>query len=296
MHPIIAKDQAPALAPDSEEVTFFVRNLPREITQEELRSTMDTEGFADTYNFLYVPQFFGDSSNKGYAFVNFFSLPAAEAFWKSWHGRATSEDCPIGVTMSALQGLQANVKKWSPSRCKRIRDGRRLPFVRMDATAGTRKTASAALPPAPAAVVPAVNRNPLAPPPGNNTPPRGVSPPPVYSTHPAVFAPYMALAEKVCPPPGLAPPPGLGAPCLGAPLQPPAPPGDHGKVMHNYFNGHATSMRVNEQDMLEELARLRGLREMVAAKEAAFAEALGFSSYDVRTTFRGDRCALVVSV
>lgn len=120
--------------------TLMVRNLPRTLTQRQLLSELDRHGFADQYDFVYVPSLFSAGECKGYAFVNFTSAEAAAQCMRTWNRSrqcAVPEDMPpLSISAAELQGLEANVRKWSKPRMNRIRNPLFRPFVRSSASDG----------------------------------------------------------------------------------------------------------------------------------------------------------------
>lgn len=111
--------------------TLMVRNIPHKVTQSTFRAELDSSGFTSKYDFAYLPMCFMTRSNNGYAFVNFDTPEAANQFVKAWH---RSNYCgavypTISVAPAAIQGLDANMRKWGP-RVERIRDAALRPFVR----------------------------------------------------------------------------------------------------------------------------------------------------------------------
>jgi len=112
--------------------TFMIRNVPLDVTQADLLERLDASGFADLYDFVYMPSSFDQLENKGYAFVNFCSVAVAGAFVGAWHknrpwGMRGGQQ--LNISPAAIQGLHANVKKWAGARMKRIRNPALRPYV-----------------------------------------------------------------------------------------------------------------------------------------------------------------------
>ena len=119
--------------------TLMVANLPIFATQQELLKEINRSGFAGEYDFVYLPRDFEDGSGKGYAFINFKSPETAASFAIMWHcsKRLGAEDqagdvLRLKVSEAILQGLQANLSKWTSARLTRVRNPEFLPFVLRD--------------------------------------------------------------------------------------------------------------------------------------------------------------------
>lgn len=112
--------------------TLMIRNLPASITQALLLEELDRSGFNDLYDFAYMPMSFDAKTGKGYAFVNFFSQAAAGMFVGSWHEsrRCGARGAPLNISPAAIQGLEANIRKWAGPRMARIRNPALRPFIR----------------------------------------------------------------------------------------------------------------------------------------------------------------------
>ena len=75
---------------------------------------------------------FEDRSGTGHAFVNFQRPETAATFAAAWHlsKRFDGEGLdPLKVSVARLQGLQANMSKWTLARLTRVRNPEFLPFV-----------------------------------------------------------------------------------------------------------------------------------------------------------------------
>jgi len=79
---------------------------------------LHAEGFADSFDFVYLPMDFRSASGLGYAFINFTSSDTAERFKQHFAGfdrwtLASEKVCE--VTWSTLQGLDAHVERYRNS-------------------------------------------------------------------------------------------------------------------------------------------------------------------------------------
>lgn len=115
--------------PEHEITTLMVQNLPRCMTQPGLLEQLNQSGFGGLYDFCFMPRNFGATESQGFAFVNFTSALAAAAFKASWQSRQLQEDKTLNVVSAKIQGLQANLNRWSGPRMKRIRNPDHKPFV-----------------------------------------------------------------------------------------------------------------------------------------------------------------------
>lgn len=116
-------DSVLVLEPEStlshERTTVMMRNVPNNITREELLQIFDEEGFKAHYDLLYVPIDPKSRAGLGYAFINFVSNGSAEIFSKHFQGfqswKMQSEKiCDVSWS-DALQGLDEHVKRYRNS-------------------------------------------------------------------------------------------------------------------------------------------------------------------------------------
>ncbi|CAK0883746.1 unnamed protein product [Prorocentrum cordatum] len=75
-----------------------------------------------------------------HGFINFKTPEAARAFAAAWHRSRrlgmedeTGQVVPLNVSNASLQGLEANLRKWTGARVTRIKNPEFLPFVLRDA-------------------------------------------------------------------------------------------------------------------------------------------------------------------
>merc|ERR1712113_590691 len=97
--------------PKTPMTTLMFKKLPSSVGNEAFAEEVDRSGFANLYDFLYVPRSLSTSRNKGFAFVNFVREDAALTFAKAWHkGRhcgATSRK--LEIAFAEVQGYEENV-------------------------------------------------------------------------------------------------------------------------------------------------------------------------------------------
>jgi len=125
------------------QTTLMLRNLPNNYTRGMLLELIDAEGFAGTYDFVYLPIDFNSQAGLGYAFVNLLSPIAAQRFWKHFDGFARwalpSEKVCLLNWSSPHQGLAAHIERYRnspvmheavPDQCKPMifADAVRIPF------------------------------------------------------------------------------------------------------------------------------------------------------------------------
>jgi hypothetical protein len=113
--------------------TVMVRNVPSNVKQSGFVKALEDTGFGGSFDFCYLPSAFDTGKNKGYAFINFVSIAAYDAFGKEWHGsrrfNVRAADPALNVSAAALQGLERNIEKWDAPRMRRVRNPEFRPFV-----------------------------------------------------------------------------------------------------------------------------------------------------------------------
>jgi hypothetical protein len=101
-----------------EVTTWMLCNLPCRITIEQLRDAFDSTGFRGTYDFVYMPSRTGtkrskkDTSNLGYAFVNFRKTHDATRFsfvFTGYHFNEAHSPKKVTLKPALCQGYSANV-------------------------------------------------------------------------------------------------------------------------------------------------------------------------------------------
>lgn len=98
--------------------SVMMRNLPNDYTRSMLLELLKDEGFAEKYDFVYLPIDFRSTCGLGYAFINFLSLEIAEEFrahfdgFDSW---SVKSDKTCRMTWSSLQGLDAHIERFRNS-------------------------------------------------------------------------------------------------------------------------------------------------------------------------------------
>mmetsp|Transcript_31786 Transcript_31786/g.59762 ORF Transcript_31786/g.59762 Transcript_31786/m.59762 type:complete len:246 (+) Transcript_31786:43-780(+) len=75
-----------SVAKSEQWTTVMLRNLPPSFSRGRLIYLLAKQGFAGTYNFLYVPLCFKEKVSLCYAFINFINKAALSRFWKHFSG------------------------------------------------------------------------------------------------------------------------------------------------------------------------------------------------------------------
>merc|ERR1719261_987910 len=104
---------------EEQRTTVILRNLPNNYTRGMLLDLLDDEGFAQKYDFIYIPVDFSTQAGLGYAFVNLVSPNDALAFWAHFEGfrqwsLPSEKVCTLNWS-SPIQGLTAHVERYKNS-------------------------------------------------------------------------------------------------------------------------------------------------------------------------------------
>lgn len=123
--------------------TVYMKNLPSSLTREDLLALFDSCGFAQQYDFVYLPLDFAKQVTLGYAFVNLVTPAIAERFWNVFAGfsdwKVPSDDVCELLWSQTYQGLQMHVDRYRnspllheavPDNCRPMlfKDGERIAF------------------------------------------------------------------------------------------------------------------------------------------------------------------------
>jgi len=108
-----------------ETTTLMIQNLPRRCTRAMIAAEIDRSGFAASFDFVYVPTMFQPDRLDGYAFVNFLNQDMAISFTHAWNGskrfQTSGRPTKVRVVKARVQGLQANLAKWTGERSRLVR-------------------------------------------------------------------------------------------------------------------------------------------------------------------------------
>lgn len=112
--------------------SLTINHIPFLMRRGQLCALLDETGFAGRYNYVYVPCNH-DKSNRGHAFVNFYTPQDAKDFFASWHGArlvGAGSDAPVlSVAVSVAQGFEASTQKWTVAKLQRLKDEDLRPFI-----------------------------------------------------------------------------------------------------------------------------------------------------------------------
>mmetsp|Transcript_100820 Transcript_100820/g.285501 ORF Transcript_100820/g.285501 Transcript_100820/m.285501 type:complete len:333 (-) Transcript_100820:230-1228(-) len=104
------------------EITLMMRNVPKKLTQHALLEEINSNGFAGTYDFVYLPMDQDSKVNRGYCFINFMDPAHAVAFKACYEGRQFHQYNSrklIAILPAVLQGFEANRAQFSTVRALR---------------------------------------------------------------------------------------------------------------------------------------------------------------------------------
>jgi hypothetical protein len=89
-----------------------LRDLPAELSRQDLLRMLERHGFGGCFDFVYLPRNFKKGRSFGYALVNMTSVQAAERLMQCFASR------PDGIRSEwsiAMQGLEALVQRYRDS-------------------------------------------------------------------------------------------------------------------------------------------------------------------------------------
>ena len=101
--------------------TLMICNIPCCVSQSHLAGIVDGGGFAQAYDYLYLPMptHGGCAQNLGYGFINFVATEAASRFTEQFHGHVfggTASLKEMQVKPARVQGLAANIRNFRRGR------------------------------------------------------------------------------------------------------------------------------------------------------------------------------------
>jgi hypothetical protein len=102
-----------------EKTTLILKNLPKGFSRDMLVDLLQSRGFKDSCDFVYVPMDFCTVAHFGYAFVNLMSAMSAEQCKEKFNGFTdwgvqTDQVCEVALS-EMHQGLDAHVQRYRDS-------------------------------------------------------------------------------------------------------------------------------------------------------------------------------------
>ncbi|KAF4672479.1 hypothetical protein FOL47_000478 [Perkinsus chesapeaki] len=101
---------------ESEATTLMMKNIPNRYTQSELIQQISTSGFADKFDFFYLPIDRVSMANAGYCFINFITPELAKEFTHFYTGRTLGRFGSrkvVEVVPATIQGFRNNLEHYS---------------------------------------------------------------------------------------------------------------------------------------------------------------------------------------
>eukprot|EP00747_Dinoflagellata_sp_TGD_P063164 gnl/TRDRNA2_/TRDRNA2_153336_c1_seq6.p1 gnl/TRDRNA2_/TRDRNA2_153336_c1~~gnl/TRDRNA2_/TRDRNA2_153336_c1_seq6.p1 ORF type:complete len:266 (-),score=48.18 gnl/TRDRNA2_/TRDRNA2_153336_c1_seq6:773-1570(-) len=137
-----AADPVKTVSGDGDVHTVMMRNIPNKYSQQLLIEEINNQGFAGTFDFIYLPVDPDTDANRGYAFVNFDDPSDALRFKQEFDGRQMAlfdSSKFVTVTPATLQGFDANYAHYANARVNRG-DPRKRPLFLREPTVDSRKS------------------------------------------------------------------------------------------------------------------------------------------------------------
>jgi hypothetical protein len=124
----------------------ILRNLPEQCTVSILLKTLDSEGFAGAFDFVYLPRDFGSGASCLYALVNLIDQSSSAQLLQHFQGfnkwavpGNASQECCEASWSTTQHGLEAHIQRYRnspvmhaavPDECKPVlfRNGRQIAF------------------------------------------------------------------------------------------------------------------------------------------------------------------------
>lgn len=110
----------------------MLRNIPNKFTQATLLDEIDAEGFADKYDFFYLPMDVKNKTNVGYAFVNFTSPENMKLFQEKFQAYQFKKHQSLkiaAVTRAHVQGLEGNIRQLGKKAVTQFDDSEYRPII-----------------------------------------------------------------------------------------------------------------------------------------------------------------------
>jgi hypothetical protein len=119
-----------AKAPVSQEevTTLMIRGIPCSFSQEALISIIDEAGLNQKYNFFYLPRAGNNSSNLGYAFINFVDRESAAHCMATFNGIPLDPERSMKTCTISPADIQGLPMLWKHFRRTAVSRGSRGPM------------------------------------------------------------------------------------------------------------------------------------------------------------------------
>jgi RNA recognition motif-containing protein len=102
----------------TETVTVMVRHVPNKYNQKTLMCEIEESGFQGQFDFFYLPMNMKTNKSRGFAFINFKSAAAAQAFYEAFHDKALRQHSAqakvLSVVPADVQGFEATAAQYVP--------------------------------------------------------------------------------------------------------------------------------------------------------------------------------------
>lgn len=116
---LVAREKAASGGGLSGCTTVMIQHIPSKCSQRKLMREINSAGFLGRYDFFYLPIDPRSRMNRGFAFVNFTTAEAAEAFYRKFNSQRfkqlPSEEA-LAIMPADLQGYDQNAAKYAASR------------------------------------------------------------------------------------------------------------------------------------------------------------------------------------
>eukprot|EP00927_Polykrikos_kofoidii_P002284 TRINITY_DN1087_c0_g1_i1.p1 TRINITY_DN1087_c0_g1~~TRINITY_DN1087_c0_g1_i1.p1 ORF type:complete len:619 (+),score=85.40 TRINITY_DN1087_c0_g1_i1:56-1858(+) len=120
---------------DQPATTLMIRNIPNRCSQSDFIAELEELGFAETFDFLYLPVDKGTLANVGYAFVNFIDAASARRCMRVFQNHRFKKFCNVSsklaaVSVAHIQGLDANLAHYEKATIMTAKLKKRRPWRR----------------------------------------------------------------------------------------------------------------------------------------------------------------------
>jgi hypothetical protein len=140
---VLHEELRPMAAGQGPPTTVMMRNIPNNHSRESLLELVESQGFAGTYDLVYLPVDFKTQVGLGYVFINFVTPQLAQRFKNHFQGFSSwmmlsEKVCEVSWSVS-IQGINNHIEHFRnspvmhrtvPDTFKPVlfKDGKRVPF------------------------------------------------------------------------------------------------------------------------------------------------------------------------